>query len=217
VVGRGRWPEPGVGHFQGLEDPLRDEFVKGYPTHARHDLSQHKEIDIAVDEPFARQRDGTLVHRSGDCHVMSLELLFQRKIRTQARQMGHEMLDRDPALVVARETWNVAIDRVAESQSALVDEHHDGGCCRNDLRERREVEDRVTRHGFLGRTHNAPAKRTVIYSLAAVPDQNYSTRKGACLNGFLDEVIDPVENGRLDVDINRRTLKCKGTAGRGRD
>ncbi len=101
---RRRRQESRVDHPERLEDrPLRVD-VQRLAAQPRHDVAEHEEVDVAVDEPFARRRGRHLVPRQLDGGVVSGPRLAQIDVRTQARHVRKEMADGDLAFAVALES-----------------------------------------------------------------------------------------------------------------
>ena len=192
-----RWQEAGFTHAEWTQQPVFDKLLERYATNPGDDLRQHDEVDIAVDEPSAWRLDRTLIDRQGDRGLVPLELLLERKIWPQTRQMGQEMLDRDPVLPVAVEAWEVAHHGISKTDQSIFHQHHHSRSGRNDFCQRGQIKNGIFGHQLGHWVDNTLPERLVIHRLTLVPHQHDCTGEIAVADGRFDQLADSVKPFRV--------------------
>ena len=124
---------PGVGHAQGLEDPLRRELAEGLAARSFHDDREEEEAGVAVEE----LRAGLEVRRllpgeDVECVPVIGHRLFPdaaplQEIDVVAEPAGvmQQVADRDRP-EIARDFGEILLDLVVERQLPVLCQEHDG-------------------------------------------------------------------------------------------
>ena len=108
------------------------------------------------------------------------------------------MTDGDLSLAVALEARNVGGHTIVEPDPALLDEHHDARRRRDDLGERRQIENRVERHRFGSRHERPIPDRLLVQNPIASPDEDDGAGEFLVRDRFPDERLDCVEPPDVD-------------------
>ena len=149
-------PEGGVAHAERLEDVLGGVGVQRLARDPPHDLAQHDEVDIAIDEPRAGRRQ-RLQGDDGVERALGARPGARRDAGRQAGIVRHELADGDVGLAVGGEGRPVGGGRPVEIDLAALDQLHDRHRRRHHLGERSGVVDRVERGGLHRGHHGAVA------------------------------------------------------------
>ena len=97
------------------------------------------------------------------------------------------------AFPVALKAGDEGRNRIVQPDPALIDEDHHARGCRDDFRQRREVEDRVQRHGLRRRNNSALADRFVIHRAIGEAYEHDRARQFPVGDGLLDQRLNRVE------------------------
>ena len=97
-----------------------DVLIERHAAHARDDVAEQEEVDVAVDESLARRRGRHFVARQLDRRVVALPRIAEIDVGPQARDVRQQMADGDGPLAVALEPGDEASrpDRSAGSGPA---------------------------------------------------------------------------------------------------
>ena len=98
-----------------------DILVERHAAHARDDVAEQEEVDVAVDESLAGRGGRHFFARQLDRRVVALPRIAEIDVGPQSRDMRQQMADRDAALAVALESRNEARDRIVQPDAALLD------------------------------------------------------------------------------------------------
>ena len=211
---RRRRIEGGVGHGQGLEDPLLRESIEEQPADLFDDFGQQHEVQIAVDEPLAGRRDRRQGNRARNRGPGAFEDLFERQVRSQTGGVRQQMGDGDRLPPLTGEPRQEIGHAVAQPKSPLLDEHHDARGRRDDLGQGREVEHGVDGHrlGRLRRERSRP-EGPFVHDLAAVPHDDHGAGKMPVPHGPLDQGRRCVQgvSGRWRPGRSPRGRRATGT------
>ena len=153
---RRRRPEGGVAHAERLEDVLGGVGVERLARDPPHDLAQHDEIDIAIDEAGAGRRQ-RLQRHDGIERTLGARPGARRDAGRQGGIVRQELADGDVALAVGGEGRPVGGSRPVEIDLAALHQLHDRHRRRHHLGERGGVVDRVDRGGLHRGHHGAVA------------------------------------------------------------
>src|SRR6266496_527359 len=164
-------PEASMAHSQRRKNVLWAIRVKRNSAHALHHCSKHDKVDIAVNKTRPRWRNWRGTERHAVTHITSRPGMAQIQIRWQSRKMRKQVTDCDIALSVLSKLGNVFHHRIVESDFALLEQLHHGGRSRNHFCERRDIEDRVDRHGRSGRLNETITESLAINHLVIVDNQ----------------------------------------------
>ncbi len=186
---RRRRVEPGLCHTQRLEDFAPRVLVERLTAHARNDMPEEEEVDVAVDETLTGRRRRHFVHREGERRVVALPWI-EIDVRPQSGNVRQQMPDRDGALAVALEARHEAGHGIVEPNPSLLYQPHHRRRRRNDFGQRRQVEDRVQRHPFRRGIDGAIAVCLFVQHLVAAADEHDCAGRLSCGDRFLDEAID---------------------------
>ena len=204
------WPEAGVAHAQRLEDVLGGIGLERLAGHQPHDVAQHDEVDVAVDEARAGRRQR--LHRgNGVERALGARPATRRDAGRQGGIVRHELAHGDAALAVGGEGRPVGRRRLVERDLAALDQLQDRHRRRHHLGEGGRVIDRVE-GGRLYRRHD----RAIAIGLAqddAVVDSHHDDGAGNFSGRDLlaHDVGDGI--GRL---AGRRRRRWSGRGRRGR-
>ena len=194
-----RWRnERRVFHAQRLEDPLTRELIERLAAHAADDVAEQEEIDVAVDEPFTGCRSGHFFDSQGNGGLGALPRVGQIDVRTQPGHVSQQVPDGDVCLPVTFEPRDVARDPVAQADSSLLDQHHHARRRRHNFRQRREIENRIERHGLDRRNERAIPEGLLVDDAVAPADEHDRSRQFLVLNRLAHEGLDEVEASRFD-------------------
>ena len=107
--------------------------------------------------------------------------------------MRHQVPDGDVAFPVALEAGNEGRHAVAQPDLPFLDQHHHARRRRHDLRERRQIEDRIERHRLGGGNKRAAADRLLVKRPVAAADQDDCARQFLLGDRLRDQRLDAVE------------------------
>ena len=182
----------------GSNSPLPGKQVERPAAQSFHDHSQQDEVEVAVDEALPRGGFQPFIEDSPQRFVCTLELLFQRQVGSEPRDMGQQLLDGDRFLAVALEAGQVIRHAVSQPKGAILDERHHGrGGCHH-LGERRQVEQRIDGHRLARRANRPQAERFPVDGPAPVGHQHDGAGKIARQDRLLHDRSDPRQAGRVD-------------------
>src|SRR5688572_9650129 len=108
------------------------------------------------------------------------------------------MTNRDIALAVTLEPWNVGRYRIIQPHAALLHQSHYGGRCRHDLGQRGEIEDCVEGHRLRRRNDRPLSVRLLEEDFVSTPDEDDGSRSLLCGNRLFDQAIDAGKAYRVD-------------------
>ncbi len=135
--------------------------------------------------------------------------------------MREEIADGDAIFAVFGELRNERRDRIGEPHFAFFDQHHHRGRRRDDLRERRQIEDRIERHRFGRGLDRALAVGFAKDDGVAAPDDHDSTGELALGDGVGDDGVEAGQTGEVETRIalgsrRRRLRRARHVAGQER-
>ncbi len=197
-------------------DPAANELGKRLLRNALDDFGQQEVIDVAVDEaPSGRLRQ----HFFGgapDRLVSSPPLVGDVDVRPQPRHVRQQVADGDAVLSVFSKLRNECRDRIGEADPAVFNQRHHGRSRRDDLGQRREVEDRVERHGLDRWLHGAIAVRAPEHDGVSPADDHDGA---GCLFGcdrLVDDGIQPIEPRQIEAGASAGGARAARLWRRGR-
>ena len=202
-------PELGVGHAERGEHRARGVAVERLAADGPHQLAEHLEAHVGVEEARARLVRERLAVLAGEDLGRRSHVEVHRVVRDEARAVREQLLDRDagPASAARREVGQVPRHRVLEPQLARLDERHHRGRGRDHLRQRGHVEHGVDRHRLRGRHERALAVGLAEDDAPPPADEHDGPRR--LLAG------DRVGHGRVDAS-RARPPTCRPRPGRRR-
>src|SRR5687768_2346405 len=113
--------------------------------------------------------------------------------------MCQQMANRDVALAVALESWNVGRDRIRESHATLLHEPHYGRRRSHDLGQGGEVENRVERHRLDGRDDGTLPVGFLEENLVTTSDEDDRSRRLLRGDRLFDQPIDAGKTCRVGL------------------
>ena len=198
-----RRQEPRLTHAQRPEDLLLGEFIERLAAHHAHDLAQQNEIDVAVNEMFARRRARLVGQRHSYAGLVPIPGRFQVEVRAQSREVRHQIAYRDAALA-ALEFRQVLGHAVAQPHLALLEQLHDRRRRGDHFRQRGRVEDRILAHRLAPRFHCPLAVRFSIQHSPWLPHQHHRARRLACRDRLFDGRIESRSGGERRLRLQAR-------------
>ena len=209
----GRRVERRVLHPERLEDALAGELIQRLPAHARDDVAEEEEVDVAVDEPLTGQRGRNLLDGALDRGVVPEPLVGHVDVGPEAGDVGEQVPDGDVALAVACELRDEGRDPVGEAKATVLDERRHAGRRGDHLGDRRHVEDGVGGHRLDRRLERPLAEALEVQRAVTATDQDDRPRHLAGLNRLFDELVDEAEASGLR--LRRRRPQCGRRSRRG--
>ncbi len=186
-----------VAHPQRLEDAGSRELVEAHAAHLRHEMAEHEEVDVAVDEAFFGSCERHLFDRELDRAVVADPVKGEVDVRAQAGGVRQQMADRDVLLAVPLEAGDVRRDAIVQPDAAFLHQQHDAGRGRHHFGERGCVEDGVERHRLAHGLDRACAERLLVEHPVALADEHDGSRELAFLDRLLDHAGQPGPRRRI--------------------
>ena len=168
------------------------------------DVAQQLEIEIRVGEALARRRDGHLLDDPPDGLLLALEGRLEVEIGPEAGYVREQVADRDPILPVPPESLHVSRHAVRQPQAAVLDQRHDRGRRGDDLRQRRQIEDRIERHRLGGGRQRPVSEGVPVEHRRAPAGDDHGPRHLAIGNGLLDDRANQGQARRVEAAGLRR-------------
>ncbi len=205
-----RRQEGGLFHAQRVEQLGLRVAVEPFTAHPAHDIAEQKEVDVAVDEAFARRRGRHLLGRPANGFLGAVKLDLELEIGPQPRCVRQQLANGDGALAVAPELGDELRDRIGQANPPLLHQLHHAGGRRHDFGQGGQIEDRVFGHRLLNRPDRAPAERPVIHDRVAAADQDDGAGQFVARDGGLDDRRNRRETG---ARFDRRRGRLGGQSG----
>jgi hypothetical protein len=172
--------------------------LQWHSGHARHDVTEEEEVDVAVDEALAGRRGRDFLDRQIDGGVVALPRV-KIDVRPQSRNVRQEMANRDAALAIPIESRHQRRHWIVEPEPARFDQLHYRGRRGHHLGQRREIEDRIDGHRLDRGNDGAPAVRFLEQNAIAATHQHHGSRRRTGLHGVVHH---PIDSGKARA-INR--------------
>ena len=166
---------------------------------ALDDVAEEEEVDVRIDDPLVGKGDRHFLDRATYRFRRPVKRLFEIEVRPQSGGVRKQLTNRDPVLAIALEARHVIRDAVRQPQAPVLDQQHHRRSGRDDLGQRREVEDGVHRHRLDGRHNRAVAERPFVEDLASPSGQHDGARQLVASDGFGDQRLDQREPRRIET------------------
>ncbi len=169
--------KPRRGHAQRTEDVGLGILVQRHAADLLHQLSQHDEADVAIEE--GRARRALQGHRidAAISFLQPIPRLLQVKVSRQSRVVRQQHPNGHVLLAILREVGNILCHRIVQLDlSELLQTHH-AGRRRYHFGQRRQIEDRVWSHDLRFGVGRPIAESFAIDHHSVVADQQYPTRR----------------------------------------
>ena len=196
----GGWIEHGLSHTQRLEDMLRAICIERLTGNTAHNFAESFVIDVAVDEAGAWRHDrrfgDDLLHR----RPVARPFRFQIEIAAEPGIVRHQLPYGDQVLAVRPELGPVLRHGIFQAELALLDKLHHSRRGRDNLGERRDIEEGRNNHRQLSWDERAVSESSAVDDSACVANHDH----GAGTLAFLHRLL----NGCGDQGQPSRSYRC---------